>query len=491
MNLSLKYDVARQLYFTFPASDLDDRALPEVFVNVFRKKNLVECQTLSLVKLNQKIVDSHHEVLQMSDRVVFELVEAIRGVIAPLFKISESIAMLDMLASLAHVTTTQDYCRPEISSTLAIKDGRHPLREKIQTEKYVPNDVFADSNSRLQIIMGVNMAGKSTYIRSIALMTIMAQIGSFVPASFASFSIRSQLFARVSLDDSSVSNISTFAAEMRETAFILRNIDARSLVIVDELGRGTSTRDGLAIAIAVAEALVQSKAFVWFVTHFRDLATVLSERPGVVNFHLAAELSDTRMTMLYRIAEGPVEDSHYGLKLAKATGLPSKVLEVAEEVSAKLEDTRRRKRRTSRVVIQARRRKLVLGLRDQLVQAKEGTLEGEGLRLWLKRLQDEFVRRMSKLDDEEREAMRSEFEMESEDVASAHDNRSKVTEHRQATPESFQDIAMEDPGIQESDSHRTPTRSVGHESLDADSVVHSPSSLDRSGDRRYMMAGAL
>lgn len=134
------------------------------------------------------------------------------------------------------------------------------------------------------------MSGKSTYIRSIALMAVMAQIGSFVPAEYASFPILHQLFARVSVDDNIEANVSTFAAEMRETAFILRNIDRRSMAIIDELGRGTSTRDGLAIALAIAEALVESRALVWFATHFRDLATIMAERNGVISLHLAVEV---------------------------------------------------------------------------------------------------------------------------------------------------------------------------------------------------------
>jgi DNA mismatch repair protein MSH4 len=156
--------------------------------------------------------------------------------------------------------------------------------------KFIPNDVYATQQSRFQIITGCNMSGKSTFIRSVALLSIMAQVGSFVPASSASFPILHNLFARVGMDDSIESNVSTFAAEMREIAFILRNLEMRSMAIVDELGRGTSTRDGLAIAIAIAEALVDSRALVWFATHFKDLATILSERNGVICLHLAVEV---------------------------------------------------------------------------------------------------------------------------------------------------------------------------------------------------------
>ncbi|MCJ1474638.1 MutS protein msh4 [Lambiella insularis] len=399
LSINLKYDTSRHYYLQIPASDLEDRNLPEVFINVFRRKNIVECQTLDLVKWSQKILDSHLEVLQMSDRVVQELVENIREDVAPLFKISEGIAMLDVIASFAQLATTQDYVRPELTSTLALKNARHPIREKIHTDKYIPNDVYATPQTRFQIITGCNMSGKSTYIRSVALMVVMAQIGSFVPASYASFPLHHQLFARISMDDSVESNTSTFAAEMRETAFILGNVDKRSLVIIDELGRGTSTRDGLCIAIAIAEALIESKAMVWFVTHFRDLAKFLAERPGVVNLHLAVDMTDAdRMMMLYKIASGYVQEEHYGIALAKVVSLPPEVIKVAERVSLTLRANSEQKRKQSKIIVEAKRKRLFLGLREQLQHAKEGNMQGDVLRSWLKKLQDEFVNRMYALD---------------------------------------------------------------------------------------------
>ncbi|KAL8752734.1 MAG: hypothetical protein Q9199_005533 [Rusavskia elegans] len=400
--LEMKYDTARQYYIRIATSELEERNLPDVFINSFRKKNFVECQTLDLLKLNQKIADSHHEVLQMSDASVQELIDRIREDIAPLFKTCEAIALLDMIASFAQLVTVQDYCRPELTDTLAIKSGRHPIREKIHTEKFVPNDAYATQQSRFQIITGCNMSGKSTYIRSLALMTAMAQIGCFVPAAYASFPIRHQMFARISTDDSIEANVSTFASEMRETAFILRNIDKRSMVIVDELGRGTSTRDGLTIAIAIAEALIESRALVWFATHFQELAHILSERSGVVNLHLAVDMSERndKMTMLYKITNGWVQETHYGIAMAKVAGLPADVIQVAEEVSSTLARNTERQKKNSKTIALARRRKLILGLREQLKQAQDGNMQGRVLGMWLSKLQDEFVRRMAAIDEE-------------------------------------------------------------------------------------------
>lgn len=403
--LQTKFENARQFYIRLHVDDLEQRDLPAVFINVFRKKDNIECQTMDLLKRNQKISDAHTEVILMSDKTVQKLIADVRQHMGSLFRICEGIAMLDMLASFAHLVTTQDYERPQLSDTLAIRAGRHPIREKIQETKYIPNDVYATQQNRFQIITGCNMSGKSTYIRSVALMQVMAQVGSFVPAQFASFPIIRQLFARVSLDDNIEANVSTFAAEMREAAFILRNIDGQSMAIVDELGRGTSTRDGLAIAIAIAEALIESRALVWFVTHFRDLPKILAERNGVVNLHLAVDnTDDDKMEMLYRVSSGAVEDEHYGLKLARVMALPPDVIEHAELVSATLDEAMQKKKSegASLAIVIARKRRLLLNLKEHLVQAKNGSMNNDDLTQWLKDLQREFVVRMTALEEEER-----------------------------------------------------------------------------------------
>ena len=413
ITIDLKYETARGYYLRIPTYELEERPLPDVFINAIRKRKLVECQTLDLVKWNLKIRDSHHEVLQMSDQSVQQLIDSIREDISPFFVISNAIAYLDMLTTFSQLVTTRDYVKPDLTTALGIQDGRHPIIEKIHHEKYIPNSAFATQQRRFQIITGCNMSGKSTFIRSLALISIMAQIGCFVPATQASFPIFHQLFARVSIDDSAQTKASTFSLEMRETAFILRNVDAKSMVIIDELGRGTATRDGLCIAIAVAEALVDSQAFVWFVTHFRELPRILKERAGVVNLHLQVDLEPEkdRMTMLYRVADGCCKDENYGIALAKVVNLPKDVIETAEEVSKALRENAEAKKRSSKTIAIARRRKLILTLREQLVMAKEGKMEGRVLALWLKRLQDEFVRRMCAIEDEMKAAEMEDVEM--------------------------------------------------------------------------------
>ena len=311
--------------------------------------------------------------------------------------------MLDMLAAFAHLTTCQDYIRPELTPTLAIKALRHPIREKMHSNnRFIPNDAYATQQSRFQIITGCNMSGKSTYIRSLAMATLMAQIGSYVPAEYASFPVIHQLFARVGTADDIEGNVSTFAMEMREMAFILRNAEPRSMVIVDELGRGTSTTDGLAIAVAISEALIESHALVWFATHFLDLTAIMAERSGVINLHLAAEISQdaSKMTMLYKLVEGPVTNKFYGIALAKLVDLPPRVLEDATKVSEKMNQLVARRYSKSRELIITRKRNLILLLREQLLQARDGSMEDSALGKWLDKLQNEFALRMAGIDED-------------------------------------------------------------------------------------------
>ncbi|KAF3159392.1 MutS protein msh4 [Orbilia oligospora] len=410
--LEIKYDAQRGYYLRLPIADIEDAPLPPIFVNIMRKKKFMECTTLDIMKRNARIGDAMTEVLLMSDRTIQDLIDAIRGEMFALYKVCEGVAMLDMISSFATLVTLYEYTRPEFKDTLAIKDGRHPIREKIHKEKLIPNDVFASQQTRFQVITGCNMSGKSTYIRQIALMTIMAQIGSYVPASYGCFPITTHLFARVSMDDGIEANVSTFAAEMRETAFILKNATEGSMVIMDELGRGTCTRDGLAIAIAVCEALIEKRAFVWFATHFRELGAVLSRRAGVISLHMQVEMRpDQNLTsMLYKIADGPATEKHYGINLAKIIGLPSTIITRASEVSNTIAQNAELKRMTSKGYRKSERQRLVLQLVEHLQQARSSKMTNMALKAWLGRLQAEFVETMGDLKDADNESESSESE---------------------------------------------------------------------------------
>ncbi|CAN9401394.1 unnamed protein product [Alternaria alternata] len=384
IRLDLKYDTARQFYMKIATSELEGKVLPPVFTNVIRRKKNIECQTLELMKRNQKIAVSHQEVILMSDEAVEALIDKVRSHMSIMFKICEAVAMLDMVYMIEQsmVSIKLMGAQPRLTDTLAIEAGRHPIKEKIMQSKFVPNDVYATQQTS-------------------------------VPANYGSFPILHQLFARLGMDDNIETNVSTFAAEMKEIAFILRNVDRGSLVLIDELGRGTSTRDGLAIALAIAEALVSSRALVWFATHFKDLAIIMGDRVGVQNLHLAVEMEDPpSMTMLYKTTQGIVQEVHYGLTLARVVPLPPGIVEHATLVAQKVERHMLQRKKASGTVLREKRRKLVLNLKEHLIQAHTGVLEGEVLTAWLKELQNEFVSRMTAL---EAEAASTDQESQDED----------------------------------------------------------------------------
>ncbi|KAJ0270181.1 hypothetical protein COL940_011877 [Colletotrichum noveboracense] len=402
LDAKLQYDPKRGYSLRMREVNFEDRPVPDILVNRVVKRGNLECMTIRLKQLNQRISDSVAEIAMQCDKVIEDLIDNIRTQIAVLYRICESVALLDMLASFAHVSSTYDWVRPEVSDTLALKAARHPILDRELKEECIPNDFYADDNYRFQIITGCNMSGKTTYIRSIALLQIMAQIGCFVPAERATLPIVHSIFARVSTDDNIEANLSSFSKEMREMAFILNNVDDKSMVIIDELGRATSARDGLAIAIAMAEALIQSRAKVWFTTHFAQLAEVLNDRPGVLNLHLASHLSNTsrgdpRLTMTYKVESGKVDEIPYGILLAKAMDFPERFLDVAEQVSRSIREDRLKKQQTSEARRLISERKLVLSLHEQLKQARNSQMDDAALASYLKRLQVEFVERFEAL----------------------------------------------------------------------------------------------
>lgn len=270
--------------------------------------------------------------------------------------------------------------------------------------EYVPNDYYATEQYRFHFVTGCNMSGKSTYIRSVALLQIMAQIGCFVPAEFAAFPIIYNIFARISTQDSIEANLSSFGVEMREMAFILKNVDSKSLAIIDELGRGTSNRDGMAIAMAISEALIDTGASIWFATHFIELARILADRPGVLNLHLASNTSIDeggipQLTMLYKATAGTVDDEHhYGIVLARAMGMPSSFIEVAEKVANDLRNKRESNRQNSESCKEMHRQKLMLNLYEALKQAANSS-NMEALLGYLRRLQEDYIVRLQEIED--------------------------------------------------------------------------------------------
>ncbi|MBU1908565.1 MAG: DNA mismatch repair protein MutS, partial [Verrucomicrobia bacterium] len=256
----------------------------------------------------------------------------------------ETLATADVLAALADRALALGYVRPVMTGgdTLKIREGRHPVIEQMpDAERFVPNDAELDgTNSQLVIITGPNMAGKSTYIRQVALIVIMAQMGSFVPASAAEIGVVDRVFTRVGASDDLARGRSTFMVEMQETANILNNATPRSLIVLDEIGRGTSTFDGISIAWAVAEHLhnhAPVKAKTLFATHYHELTDLALTLPGVKNYNVLVRERGDRIAFLRRIVPGAADKS-YGIQVGRLAGLPAAVVERAREILANLEE---------------------------------------------------------------------------------------------------------------------------------------------------------
>ena len=254
---------------------------------------------------------------------------------------ADAIAIIDVICALAETARHFRYCRPMLTETvrLTIKDGRHPvLDQNLVEEKFVPNDTSLEGETvRLAIITGPNMAGKSTYIRQVALIVLMAQIGSFVPAESAEIGLVDRIFTRVGANDDLARGQSTFMVEMNETSNIVNNATERSLIILDEIGRGTSTFDGLSIAWSVAEFLHDKvKARTLFATHYHELTKLAAERSGVCNFNVAVREWNDQIIFLRKIVPGGADKS-YGIQVARLAGLPKEILDRAKDILSHLE----------------------------------------------------------------------------------------------------------------------------------------------------------
>jgi DNA mismatch repair protein MutS len=316
--------------------------VPEDYI---RKQTLSNCErfiTDELKQIENDILNAKDKAIALENEIFNEIREFIGSYLAAIQKTAKAIAQVDVLCSFAKVAVNNNYTKPEIAidGVIHIKDGRHPVIEKISDgEVFVPNDTYLDSNNtRMAIITGPNMSGKSTYMRQTALITLMAQIGCFVPADYAKISICDKIFTRIGASDDLTAGQSTFMVEMSEVADILNGATKNSLVIVDEIGRGTSTFDGISIARAVAEYICNSKKLgckTLFATHYHEL-TDLEKMQGVKNLSVSVKKVGDSIRFLRKIVEGAADGS-YGVEVAKLAGLPEKVIKKSKELLAELE----------------------------------------------------------------------------------------------------------------------------------------------------------
>jgi DNA mismatch repair protein MutS len=297
--------------------------------------------TPELKEIEAKILGADERARQLEYQLFQKLREETLRELESIQQTAAAVAVLDVICALAETARLFRYCRPQLNNTprLVIKDGRHPvLDQTLVEEKFVPNDTSLDGETvRLAIVTGPNMAGKSTYIRQVALIGLMAQIGSFVPAESAEIGLVDRIFTRVGANDDIGRGQSTFMVEMNETSNIVNNATERSLVILDEIGRGTSTFDGLSIAWSVAEFLHDKiKARTLFATHYHELTKLAAERKGVANFNVAVREWNDQIIFLRKIIPGGADKS-YGIQVARLAGLPKEILDRAKEILSHLE----------------------------------------------------------------------------------------------------------------------------------------------------------
>jgi DNA mismatch repair protein MutS len=317
--------------------------VPDHYVQKQEVTNGVRYITPELKDYETKILNAKDQINDLEYKLFCEIREKVHKKIGDILTNAERIAELDCLITFAEVSRESNYIRPEVNNSykINIKQGRHPVVEKLLVDHpFIPNDIVLNNKSdQILIITGPNMSGKSTYIRQVALIALMAQIGCFVPAEKATVGVIDRIFTRIGASDDISKGLSTFLVEMNETANILNNATKRSLIILDEIGRGTSTFDGVSIAWAVAEYIHNSKNLgtkTLFATHYHQLIDLEKYLDRVKNYHIEVKKKEDRLLFLYKIIPGGTDKS-YGIQVAKLSGMPNAVINRAKEILMYLE----------------------------------------------------------------------------------------------------------------------------------------------------------
>ncbi|KAH9721212.1 DNA mismatch repair protein MSH4 [Citrus sinensis] len=319
-NLKLPFNNRQGFYLSIPHKDIQGK-LPSTFIQVVKHGNNIHCSTLELASVT--------------------LVDAIREDVSVLTLLAEVLCLLDMIVnSFAHTISTKPvdrYTRPHFTENgpLAIDGGRHPILESIHND-FIPNNIFISEAANMVIVTGPNMSGKSTYLQQVCLIVILAQIGCYVPAHFSTIRVVDRIFTRMGTVDNLESNSSTFMTEMKETAFVMQNVSERSLIVMDELGRATSSSDGFAIAWSCCEHLLSLKAYTIFASHMENLSELATIYPNVKVLHFYVVIRNNRLDFKFQLKDGPRHVPHYGLLLAEVAGLPSTVIETARSITSRI-----------------------------------------------------------------------------------------------------------------------------------------------------------
>ncbi len=337
---NLKVGFNRVFGFYIEITNANKDLIPEEYIRKQTLKNAERYITPELKEYEEKVLTSDERAKELEFELFHEIRREAGAQADPLQRVAAAVAKVDVIRSLAEAAARRNYTRPELNEEkrIQIKDGRHPVLENMpDMEAFVPNDLLLDDAFRLMILTGPNMAGKSTYLRQNSLIVLLAQMGSFVPASSARIGLVDRIFTRVGASDDLVRGNSTFMVEMVETACILNNATDRSLIILDEVGRGTSTFDGLSLAWAISEYILQKTgARTLFATHYHQLTSLVDELDGIRNCSTAVREWKNEIVFLRKVVEGGTDRS-YGIHVARLAGVPDGVLTRASEILKKLE----------------------------------------------------------------------------------------------------------------------------------------------------------
>ncbi|MCL5104346.1 MAG: DNA mismatch repair protein MutS [Armatimonadetes bacterium] len=336
-NLKVGYNAVFGYYLEVTKSNLNQ--VPDSYIRKQTTTNSERYITPALKEMEAKVLGADDKAAELEYGVFCEVRNKVGDEARKVAKVARAVAEIDVLAGLAEIAAAKGYAKPTVDDNeeLRIKNGRHPVVEHFIEERFVPNDTFVNCESdQLLIITGPNMAGKSTYLRQVALIALLAQMGSFVPADEAVIGVVDRIFTRVGAHDELASGQSTFMVEMNETANILNNATRRSLIVLDEIGRGTSTYDGLSIAWAVAEDINKLGAKTLFATHYHHLNDLEKQLKGIKNYRIAVREEKDRIVWLRKIMPGGTDRS-YGIEVARLAGLPSEAIDRAKDILKDLE----------------------------------------------------------------------------------------------------------------------------------------------------------
>jgi len=339
-SLKVRFNSVFGYYIEVTRANLDK--VPQHYIRKQTIANGERFITPELKEMEGKILGAQERSVKLEYELFQRVREEVLGRLADLQQTAAALAQLDVLGSFAETARLFNYCRPRLDDegVLFIRDGRHPVLEQgLSEERFVPNDTRLDQETRIGLITGPNMAGKSTYIRQVALLALLAHTGSFVPAAEARIDLLDRIFTRIGASDDLTRGQSTFMVEMCETANILNNSTSRSLIILDEIGRGTSTFDGLSLAWSIVEHLHnQVGAKTLFATHYHELTELAGRLPRLKNFNVAVREWRDQIVFLRKIVEGGTDKS-YGIQVARLAGVPRPVLERAREILQNLEES--------------------------------------------------------------------------------------------------------------------------------------------------------